>query len=103
MSTATAAAAAKAALARQARDDKQRLAEEKRAAAKADKIKASEREAAEQKAAYRVFTPTPAQWPEFRWPLIGRLSSPFGLIPSIRNPQALAISVLADVLDRMHR
>lgn len=32
-----------------------------------------------------------------------RLSSPFGLIPSIRNPQALAISVLADVLDRMHR
>lgn len=38
-----------------------------------------EREATEQKAAYRVFTPTPAQWPEFRWPLIGRLSSPFGL------------------------
>lgn len=41
-----------------------------------------EREAAEQKAAYRVFTPaasTGAQWPEFRWPLVGRLSSPFGL------------------------
>ncbi len=41
-----------------------------------------EREAAEQKAAYRVFTPAAAEgarWPEFRWPLVGRLSSPFGL------------------------
>jgi xanthine dehydrogenase accessory factor len=34
---------------------------------------------------------------------LARLSSPFGLIPSVRNPQALAISVLAEVLDRMHR
>lgn len=46
------------------------------------------REAAEQKAAYQVFTPAPAaatgeykaaDWPTFRWPLAGRLSSPFGL------------------------
>jgi len=46
------------------------------------------REAAEQKAAYQVFTSTPAaangeyvspRWPTFRWPLVGRLSSPFGL------------------------
>ncbi|MCZ8370449.1 MAG: DUF6481 family protein [Porphyrobacter sp.] len=48
-----AAASAKAALARQARDDKQRLAEEKRAAAKADKMKAEQpkRTEAELKAA----------------------------------------------------
>ncbi len=41
-----------------------------------------EREAAEQKTAYRVFTPattSAARWPEFRWPLVGHLSSPFGL------------------------
>lgn len=32
---------------------------------------------------------------------LARLSTPFGLIPSARNPQTLAISVLADVLNRM--
>lgn len=39
------------------------------------------REAAEQKAAYRVHSPAgaDARWPTFRWPLTGRLSSPFGL------------------------
>lgn len=44
-----------------------------------------EREAAEQKAAYRQHVAAVADnggaqtWPTFRWPLTGRLSSPFGL------------------------
>ncbi|MDP1540661.1 MAG: peptidoglycan DD-metalloendopeptidase family protein [Moraxellaceae bacterium] len=39
------------------------------------------REAQEQQAAYRVFRQEAATdaWPTFRWPLVGRLSSPFGL------------------------
>lgn len=55
------------------------LAETKYVTPDPEQLARFEREAAEQKAAYRVFTPEPAQWPEFRWPLIGRLSSPFGL------------------------
>ena len=31
---------------------------------------------------------------------IARLASPFGLIPSARDPRTLAVSVLADVLAR---
>ncbi|WP_176715599.1 XdhC family protein [Thioclava sp. SK-1] len=31
---------------------------------------------------------------------LARLAHPFGLIPSVRNPQALAVSVLADILDK---
>ena len=31
---------------------------------------------------------------------IGRLASPFGLIPSARDARTLAVSVLADVLQR---
>lgn len=39
-----------------------------------------EREAAEQKSAYRVYTPlSQPQWPQFQWPLQGRVSSLFGL------------------------
>lgn len=38
------------------------------------------REAAEQKAVYQSFTPTVSQtWPNFIWPIKGRISSPFGL------------------------
>ncbi len=39
------------------------------------------REAQEQQAAYRVYRNEAGteQWPTFRWPLVGRLSSPFGL------------------------
>ena len=47
----------------------------------ADQLARFAREAAEQKAAYRVFTTTAqpqANWPSFQWPIIGRLSSPFG-------------------------
>lgn len=47
-----------------------------------DQLARFEREAAEQKHAYRQFTPAAgpdASWPMFRWPLVGRLSSPFGL------------------------
>lgn len=39
-----------------------------------------EREAAEQKSAYRVYTPLhQPHWPQFQWPLQGRVSSLFGL------------------------
>lgn len=45
----------------------------------ADELARYAREAAEQKAAYRVFSePSLHQWPTFRWPLVGRISSPFG-------------------------
>lgn len=32
--------------------------------------------------------------------LIGRMASPFGMIPSLRDPQSLAVSVLAQLLER---
>lgn len=45
-----------------------------------DELARYAREAAEQKAAYRVFSePSLHQWPTFRWPLVGRISSPFGM------------------------
>ncbi|PTQ90819.1 peptidoglycan DD-metalloendopeptidase family protein [Agitococcus lubricus] len=37
------------------------------------------REAAEQKAVYQSFNPYTSQWPAFRWPIQGEISSPFGL------------------------
>lgn len=38
------------------------------------------REAAEQKAVYQSFTSSPTHaWPNFAWPIKGRISSPFGL------------------------
>ncbi|MEO6698558.1 MAG: M23 family metallopeptidase [Paraperlucidibaca sp.] len=46
-----------------------------------DQLARFSREAAEQKAAYRVFTSAAyneAKWPSFQWPIVGRLSSPFG-------------------------
>lgn len=57
-----------------------RLREQKYVTPDPDQLARFRREAAEQQAAYRVHTLTASdQWPTFRWPLQGRISSPFGL------------------------
>jgi murein DD-endopeptidase MepM/ murein hydrolase activator NlpD len=58
-----------------------RIKEQKYVSPSKQQLARFSREAQEQQAAYRVYRDEAGTevWPTFRWPLVGRLSSPFGL------------------------